>query len=60
MLMLSGVKNKQTVFIFNDGQIKEEAFVEDLNNLLNSGEVPNIYAPEEKVELVELVRKDAQ
>lgn len=52
MLNLSGVKNKQTVFIFNDGQIKEESFVEDLNNLLNSGEVPNIYAPEEKVELV--------
>jgi len=24
-------------------QIKQEAFVEDINNLLNSGEVPNMY-----------------
>jgi len=37
VMKLAGVKNRQTVFIFNDGQIKEESFVEDLNNLLNSG-----------------------
>lgn len=28
-------------------QIKNEAFLEDLNNILNSGDVPNIYAPDE-------------
>lgn len=28
-------------------QIKEEAYVEDLNNLLNAGEVPNLFAGDE-------------
>jgi len=28
-------------------QIKKEAFLEDLNNILNAGDVPNIYAPDE-------------
>lgn len=37
-------------------QIKEELFVEDINNLLNSGEVPNIFALDERVELCEKMR----
>ncbi len=28
-------------------QIKSEAFLEDLNNILNSGDVPNVYAQDE-------------
>ena len=28
-------------------QIKSEIFLEDLNNVLNAGDVPNIYAPDE-------------
>ena len=27
------------IFLFSDTQIKDEGFVEDINNLLNSGEV---------------------
>ncbi len=36
---LAGGDNKQAVFLFSDTQIKLESFVEDVNNLLNSGEV---------------------
>ena len=28
-------------------QIKSETFLEDINNILNSGDVPNIYAVED-------------
>lgn len=34
-------------FSFENFQIKSEVFLEDLNNVLNAGDVPNIYAPDE-------------
>ncbi|XP_048885226.1 dynein axonemal heavy chain 2 [Brienomyrus brachyistius] len=43
----AGVDNKPTVFLFNDTQILDESFLEDINNMLNSGEVPNLYKPDE-------------
>ncbi|XP_056634815.1 dynein axonemal heavy chain 7 [Diorhabda sublineata] len=45
------------VFLFSDTQIKEEAFLEDVSNLMNSGEVPNIFTTEEKLELCEKMRQ---
>ena len=43
----AGVENKPTVFLFTDTQVVEESFLEDINNILSSGEVPNLYTPEE-------------
>lgn len=43
----AGVDNKPTVFLFTDTQVVEESFLEDINNILSSGEVPNLYGPEE-------------
>jgi dynein heavy chain len=37
----TGVLDKRTTFLFSDTQIKSETFVEDLNNILCSGEVHN-------------------
>lgn len=48
---LAGVDNKPTVFLFNDTQIVDESFLEDINNVLSSGEVPNLYKPDEFVEV---------
>lgn len=33
-----------------------ETMVEDINNLLNSGEVPNLYPMDEKIELCDKIR----
>ncbi|XP_049764343.1 dynein axonemal heavy chain 2 [Schistocerca cancellata] len=44
---VTGVENKATTFLFNDTQIADEAFVEVINNVLSSGEVPNLFKAEE-------------
>lgn len=50
---LAGVDNKPTVFLFNDTQALDESFLEDIGNILSSGEVPNLYKPEEFEEVCE-------
>ncbi|XP_051998583.1 dynein axonemal heavy chain 7 [Xyrauchen texanus] len=44
------------VFLFTDTQIKLESFLEDVSNLLNTGEVPNVFAVDEKQEICERMR----
>ncbi|KAM9533492.1 LOW QUALITY PROTEIN: dynein axonemal heavy chain 1 [Guaruba guarouba] len=43
-IMKAGIENLPNTFLFVDTQIKNESFLEDINNLLNSGEIPNIYS----------------
>ena len=56
VLMQAGAKAKDVVFLFSDTQIKEESFLEDINNILNSGDVPNLYAPDEFESIIGDVR----
>ena len=44
----TGIEGTPTVFLFTDTQIVTEGFVEDINNILNSGEVPGLFAQDEK------------
>ncbi|KAM6176988.1 dynein axonemal heavy chain 12 [Erethizon dorsatum] len=55
-----GMRGQKTVFLITDTQIKEEAFLEDIDSVLNTGEVPNIFAADEKQEVMEGVRSVAQ
>jgi len=47
VLMLAGVDNKAVAFVFVDTQIVNEQMLEDVNNILNSGDVPNLYKTED-------------
>lgn len=34
------MKGQKTIFLITDAQIKEEAFLDDIDSVLNTGEVP--------------------
>lgn len=48
------MKGHKTIFLITDTQIKTEAFLEDVDSLLNTGEVPNLFAVDEKQEIMEV------
>lgn len=43
ILMMAGVDDEPVVFLFVDTQIINESMLEDLNSVLNSGDVTNLY-----------------
>lgn len=60
LLKETGGRNAPAVFLLTESQIKEESFLTDIDSLLSSGEVPNLFAIDEQQELIEMVRKAAQ
>ena len=56
----AGGAGKDVVFLFTEGQVKDETFLTDIDSLLNSGEVPNLFTTEERQEIIEMTRLAAQ
>jgi len=54
ILIESGGKNCPTVFLFAEGQIKEDYFLQDIDALLNSGELPNLFTLDEQQNILEV------
>ncbi|KAI9197259.1 dynein heavy chain and region D6 of dynein motor-domain-containing protein [Polychytrium aggregatum] len=48
---MAGIDNKPTAFLFTDTQIINNLFLEDLSNILSSGEVPNLFLADELSEI---------
>ncbi|CAF0727175.1 unnamed protein product [Didymodactylos carnosus] len=51
LMKLCGINNRETVFLFVDTQIVDSIFLEDINALLHSGEVPNLFRNEDIQEI---------
>jgi dynein heavy chain len=47
VLMMAGVEGKPTTFLFVDTQIINEQMLEDINGVLNSGDVAGLYRAED-------------
>lgn len=57
ILLETGEKNLSTVFILSDSDIIEESYLELINNLLNRGEIPNLWELEEKDKIIRDLRQ---
>lgn len=57
-LMKAGLEDVPVVFLFNDAQIVFESMLEDVNNVLNAGDVPNLYMPEDMDRIISSCRRD--
>ena len=60
VLLQAGIKDQPTTFLFSDVQIVNERMVEDINNILNAGDVPNLYAPEDFESISQGCRAECQ
>lgn len=58
--MKSGGDGKQSIFIISDNEIKEESFLEDVNMILNTADIPNLFAADEKAEIIEKMQTAAR
>lgn len=58
VLLLAGVDDKPVVFLFNDTQIVMEQMLEDVNSVLNSGDVPNLYGVDEMEKITAACKND--
>ena len=56
----SGADEEKLCFLFVDTQIVYEEFLESINNMLNTGEVPNLFKKKEEIDdIINRVRPNA-
>jgi dynein heavy chain len=60
LLRKCGIEQEYVQFLFSDTQIVLESFLEDINNLLNSGEIPNLFPADEKTTICEDIEARAR
>ncbi|XP_062480123.1 dynein axonemal heavy chain 10 isoform X3 [Pezoporus occidentalis] len=54
-----GIENKSVVFLFTDGHVAEESFLELINNMLTSGMVPALFPDDEKDSILNQIGDEA-
>ncbi|RYY35898.1 hypothetical protein EON62_02155, partial [archaeon] len=60
ILREAGTSAQPVLFMFADTQLKWEGMLEDINAILNSGEVPGLFAADERAEICEKVTPTAR
>uniref|UniRef100_A0ABM5FKE2 Dynein axonemal heavy chain 1 isoform X3 n=1 Tax=Pogona vitticeps TaxID=103695 RepID=A0ABM5FKE2_9SAUR len=60
IMLKAGLQSLPITFLFTDTQIKSESFLEDINNLLNSGDIPNLYGLDEQDQIMTTMKPIVQ
>lgn len=55
-MLSSGIDGIKICLILTDTQIVKETFLEDINNLLSTGDVPSLLLPEDYDKIINSVR----
>ena len=56
----AGLKNLGTVFLMTDAQVADEKFLVLINNLLASGEIPDLFGDDDVENIVTMVRNEVK
>ena len=56
----AGIKGLNMVFLMTDGQVLDEKFLVLINDLLASGEIPDLYADDEMDNIINLMRNEVK
>lgn len=56
-MLQAGCDQIKTTFILTDTQIMYESFLEDVNNILNTGEITNLYLKEDYDRMIDVLSK---
>ncbi|XXQ31513.1 AAA+ ATPase domain-containing protein [Plasmodiophora brassicae] len=56
---MAGVGQQRCVFLITDTQLIHPSFIEDLNSILSSGEIPNLFPPDELATVLDAIRPQA-
>ena len=57
LLKKTGLEGSKVVFLVNENQLKDETILEDINSILISGDISNLFDADEKLSIVEKVNK---
>ncbi|XP_064633532.1 dynein axonemal heavy chain 3-like isoform X2 [Lineus longissimus] len=57
MMRKAGEEGTSMVFLFGDHQIKDESFLEDINMILNTADIPNLYENEDRLDIIEKMQQ---
>ncbi|XP_070335212.1 dynein axonemal heavy chain 9 isoform X1 [Odocoileus virginianus] len=60
LCLRAGVKNLSTVFLMTDAQVADEKFLVFINDLLASGEIPDLYSDDEVENIISNVRNEVK
>lgn len=60
ILKFAGCDGKPITFFLSDNQISDEGFVEDINMLLNTGDIPNLFQFEDRAEILDKISNVTQ
>lgn len=60
ILKYAGCDGNPITFFLSDNQITNESFLEDINMFLNTGDIPNLYQSDERIDILDKVSNIAQ